>query len=85
MSVPVGAGRKNRSPGVHDHAAPVGPASVSLLAPLGRGENERLVLDGAGAEQQLPMVFASLERERGGHRQNLGSSERQQAVELRES
>jgi len=59
---------------IDNHAPPVCPTSVGLLAPLGWGYQVRLVLDGAGAEQELPVVLAGLERERGGDREYLGST-----------
>jgi hypothetical protein len=37
VTIAVGAGRKHNTPGVYDHAPPVCPAPVGLLAPLGWG------------------------------------------------
>ena len=39
---------------------PVGLAPVLVLAGLGRSDNEAPVLDGAGAQQNVPMRLAGL-------------------------
>src|SRR5215218_1234131 len=85
VAVAVGARGEYGPPRVHDHAPPVGPAPVGLAAPLRRSYHERLVLDGAGPKQYLPVVLAGLQREGCRDRQDLGSAQRQEAVELREA
>ena len=62
----------------------MGPAPVGLLAPLGWGEDERLVLDGPHPQQQLLVVLDRLESKSGRDREHLRTTQSQQAVQLGE-
>ena len=65
--------------------ASVGRLAVREGAPLVRGHDVALVLDRAGAEQELPVVLAGEERERGRHGDELGALDGEDAVELGEA
>lgn len=61
----------DRTPRVDHHAVPVA-ASLGVVSPdLRRGDDPALRLDGAGAEQRLPMRRARLDGEGGGVQQHL--------------
>ena len=48
------------APGIDDQRMAKGLALVLVQAGLGGGEHEAAVLDGAGAQQRVPMRFAGL-------------------------
>src|SRR5665811_1510585 len=62
-----------------------GLAPVLVLAALRGGEYEAAVLDGAGADQHMPMRLASLLGESRRDREHGGAGFRQRAVERRET
>ena len=59
---PSGAWREHDAPGVDDHRAPAGAQARRVLADLVGGDDEALVLDRAGAQQDLPVVARRGER-----------------------
>src|ERR1035437_6601006 len=62
-----------------------GLAPVLVLAALCGGEHEAAVLDGAGADQHMPMRLAGLLGESRRDREHGGAGLRQRAVERRET
>src|SRR5450756_585884 len=62
-----------------------GLAAVLVLAALRGGEHEAAVLDGAGADQHMPMRLASLLGESRRDREHGGAGFRQRAVERQET
>src|SRR5690606_20231021 len=63
----IGRLSHNHTPGIHDHRATVAPLSRRVLADLTGGNHEHLVLDGASADERLPVVTPRGEGERGRH------------------
>ena len=81
----VGRLREHDPPRVDDHRAPAGAVARRVLADLVGGDHERLVLDRAGAEQDLPVLARGGEREGGRHEQDAGAPDREDPVQLREA
>ncbi len=77
--------RDHESPGIDDQRAPMTRSQLAVTPALGGRQDERLVLDGARPEQDLPVVLAGLRGEGARHREEAGATLRQRAVELRES
>ena len=84
-AVLVGRLREHDAPRIDDHRAAVARLAALGAAPLVRRGDEALVLDRAGAEQQLPVVLAGRERERGRHGDELGAVDGEAPVELGEA
>ena len=64
------------APGRDDQAVAEGGTAVLMQAALRGGEHEGAGLDGAGADQNMPMRFAGLLGEGGGDGDELGAGER---------
>lgn len=62
------------TPGIDDHAVAVAAALRVVRADLRRGDDPALRLDGARAQQRLPVRGARLEREGGRVQQDLGDA-----------
>src|SRR5215204_3099796 len=69
---------QHRAPRVDDDGPSIGPASVGLLSPLGRGDDIGLVLHGPRPQEELPVVLTRLEREGGRDSEDPGAAQRQQ-------
>ena len=80
----VGFGQ-DAAPGIDDQRMAEGFAAVLMLAALRGGDHERAVLDGAGAQQHVPVRLAGLPGEGGGHGQHIGAGQRLGAEKLREA
>ena len=76
---------EHEPPRVDDHRAPAGAVAGRVLADLVGGDHERLVLDRAGAQQDLPVLARGGERERGGHGEDARAAGGELAVELGEA
>ena len=63
MTVSSSGAQATTVPRIRDQRAAVAETTRERLADLGRGRDVVLVLDGTGAEQQLPVVLAGVERE----------------------
>ena len=63
----------------------VGLALVLVQAGLGGGEHEAAVLDGAGAQQRVPMRFAGLAGEGGRHREERRAAFGERAIQRRKT
>ena len=79
------AHRQHLAPGVHDHAVAPGSAAVFVRAALRGGQHVALVLDGARAQQQLPVGAAGGVGEGRGHTQHVAGRQHQRAVQLGEA
>ena len=60
--VSVAAFGENFAPRIDDQRMTVGLAAALVLAGLRGGKDEAAVLDGAGAQQRVPMRFAGSAR-----------------------
>ena len=85
------ARREHRAPVVDDHRAPAraqrpaGRARGRVLADLVGGDHERLVLDRARAQQDLPVRARRRDGEGGRHGDDPRAADREDPVELREA
>ena len=77
--------REHDAPRVDDHRAPAGADARRVLADLVRGDDERLALDRAGAQQDLPVVARRRERERGRDGDDLRALHGEDPVQLGEA
>ncbi len=73
------------APGIDDQRMAEGLALVLVQPGLRGGEHEAAVLDGAGAQQRVPMRFAGLFGEGRGHREERRAGFRQRAIQRREA
>ena len=73
------------APRVDDHAVAEALAPRQMLAHLVRGDDEAAVLDGAGAQQHLPVRRARVRGERRRHAEDLRAAQRQGACRGRGS
>ena len=69
--------REHLAPRVDDQAVAEAVAPRQVLAHLVRRDDEAAVLDGAGAQEHLPVGRARVRGERGRHAQDLRSAQRQ--------
>ena len=76
---------KNLAPGGDDQRMAVGLALVLVHAALRRGEDEAAGLDGAGAQQRVPMRLAGLSGEGRRHREERRAGFGQRAIERRKT
>jgi hypothetical protein len=81
---PPAAWRSKSSPERNQRMA-VGLAPVLVAAALCGGDDEGAVLDGAGAQQHMPVGLAGLAGEGGRRGQDLGSGQRLLAKQMREA
>uniref|UniRef100_A0A0N4ZZN3 PE-PGRS family protein n=1 Tax=Parastrongyloides trichosuri TaxID=131310 RepID=A0A0N4ZZN3_PARTI len=82
--VMVGLG-DDLAPGADNGGTPPGLATVLVRPALGRGQDEGAGLDGAGAQQGLPVGLAGRAGEGGGHRDHRRPALGQGAIEVRET
>ena len=82
--VMVGLG-DDAAPRIDDQRMAIGLAAVLMHAALRGGDHEGAVLDGAGAQQHVPVRLAGLAGEGGGHGQHIGAGQRLGAEQLRKA
>ena len=78
----LGELREHDAPGIDDRAVAPAIAPRQMLSHLRRRDHEAAVLDGAGAQQDLPVRLAGVRRESRRHEQDLGAAQRQRAIQL---
>src|SRR6266576_5330761 len=71
------------APGRNDQRVAIGLALVLMHATLGCGEHEAAVLDGAGAQQGVPMRLAGLSGKGGGLGEERGAAFGERAIQRR--
>ena len=76
---------KDAAPGIDDQRMAERLAAVLVHPALRGGDDEGAVLDGAGAQQQMPVRLPGLAGEGGGHGQHFGAGQRLGAEKLREA
>ena len=81
---PVGGAGDDIAPGVDDHGVGIG-LELGLDPALGWGHHIAAVLNGAGAQNGLPVVLARGHGEVGGGHQNLGPLQSHDPVQLGEA
>src|SRR5215208_3081186 len=81
----VGRLGQHDAPWVDDHRAPARAVARRVLPDLVRGDHEGLVLDRAGAEEDLPVLARGRERERGRDDEHAGAAHGEDPVELGEA
>ena len=85
MAFDVGGLGEHDAPGVDDHRAAAGLQAGRVASDLICGHDEGLVLDGAGTQQDLPMVTGRGLGERRGDGEHACPVDREAAVELGEA
>ena len=81
----VRGGGQDQAPRIDDQRAPTGAQAAGVVADLVGGDDEALVLDRPRAHQHLPVIARGRQRERGGHRDQLGAAQGEDPVELGEA
>ena len=85
MALDVGGLGEDDPPGVDDHRAAAGLQARRVAPDLVGGDDEGLVLDRAGAQQDLPVVTGRGLGERRGDGEHARPVDREAAVQLGEA
>jgi len=77
--------RDHPAPGIDQRAVSVGLATVDVETALGGSQHERLILDGTGTQQDVPVRLPGLRGEGSGHCHEFRALIQQPAEEFREA